>query len=463
MDRCEILAIRLRECAVRLWFDKWQLLPGDHLHARIDEAIRKSRKMVAVWTASYFHAHKVWTLAEGFAQQQADILAKERPLIPLLYENCDIPPLFRSLIYIDFRETSDFDLRFQELLQALDLPERQFAAQHEPAFREHALDPSERGRLNQEKGDRFEDEVAALYRLLGFEAKRDVQLAGLQIDLVVQQRLGGARVEMIVESKNKRVGSQERDQILAQQNVAQKQSPSHRWVVVSSQGFTAEARSAFEAAGVACTTYAELLCELVPLDKYVDRLIRDYETWTVQNWQGEDRFIRPDILTDITYERRPALEHIGKWLGDPRANLLVVLGDLGTGKSTLAKFLAYNLGRSFRDDPLRHPAPVLIPLNEVRKEVSLEGIIVTHLSHHGLSDVSYPRFEHLVRIGKIVVLFDAFDEMAARIRWEETSKNFSELRRAAETNGKVFLTCSFGIDLTIMWSNRGRCANSFRL
>src|SRR5262249_49413689 len=51
------------------------------------------------------------------------------------------------------------------------------------------------------------------------------------------------------------------------------------------------------------------------------------------------------------------------------------------------------------------------------------------------------RFEHLVKLGKIILFFDAFDEMADRVRWEVTRSNFQELRRAAEQSGKVILTC----------------------
>ncbi|MGH9851818.1 MAG: NACHT domain-containing protein, partial [Blastocatellia bacterium] len=196
-----------------------------------------------------------------------------------------------------------------------------------------------------------------------------------------------------------------------------------------------------EDSGVDCVTYAELLRELVPLDNYVDGLIADYEKWVGERWDGKDWFIRPDLVTDIVYERMPALAHLSKWLGEERRNQLVVLGDLGTGKTTLASFLAYNLARSFRDDPLRHPAPVLIPLKDVRKELSLEGIVISHFSQRGLRDINFTRFEHLVRLGKIILFFDAFDEMADRVRWDVTQSNFRELSRAAELQGKVVITC----------------------
>ncbi len=440
----EMLAERLRSEGVRVWFDQWELQPGDHVK-KLNDGLKHSRKVVAVWTPAYFRDDKVWTLAESYAKQSPDVLARERPLIPLLRQNCDIEPLFRPLIYLDCRNDDDFELRFRQLIESLDLPSRELLQREreelELGLREHELTKVERGLHSYKKGKRFEDEVAALYRLLGFETKLDIQLSGFQIDLLIEQEVGGIPVAAIVECKDKRLTAEDRDQILAQQFKRSQKLPAHRCLAVSSQGFTADTRTGLEESGVHCTTYRELLRKLVPLDNYADGLIAEYEKEAERKWNNEDWFIRPDLMTDITYERMPALQHLSKWLGEARRNQLVILGDLGAGKTTLASFLAYNLARSFRDDPLRHPAPVLIPLKEVRKEFSLEGIVINHFTRRGLRDISFTRFEHLVRLGKIILLFDAFDEMADRIRWEDTQSNFRELSRAADLQGKVILTC----------------------
>ncbi|MGH9802458.1 MAG: TIR domain-containing protein, partial [Blastocatellia bacterium] len=439
-----MLAERLRSSGVRVWFDIWELQPGDHIK-RLNDSLKHSRKVVAVWTPNYFRDDKVWTLAESYAKQDKDLLARERPLIPVLRQDCDIEPLFRPLIYLDCQNDDDFELRFRQLIEAIDQPRRQFQYPDREGgdfdFREHELSKAELGRRSYKKGKRFEDEVAALYRVLGFEVTADTELSGVQIDLMIRQKSGGLITEAIVECKDKRVTSDERNQIITQQAIAQKKLPRHRWIAVSSQGFAPDTRVALEETGVDCVTYAELLRELIPLDNYADGLIADYEKHAEEKWEGEDWFIRPDLVTDITYERLPALEHIGKWLGEERRNQLVILGDLGTGKTTLASFLAYNLARSFRDDPLRHPAPVLIPLKDVRKELALESIVISHFSQRGLRDINFTRFEHLVRLGKIIILFDAFDEMADRNRWDVTQSNFRELSRAADLQGKVVLTC----------------------
>src|SRR5262249_25483115 len=161
----------------------------------------------------------VWTLAESYAKQSPDVLARDRQLIPLLRQGCDIEPLFRPLIYLDCRNDDDFELRFRQLIQALDLPRQEFQYPDREGrgveFREHELTKAERGRHSYKKGKRFEDEVAALYRLLGFEAKQDVQISGFQIDLLIEQEVGGLPVAAIVECKDKQLTSEDRNQILA--------------------------------------------------------------------------------------------------------------------------------------------------------------------------------------------------------------------------------------------------------
>ena len=143
---CAMLAGRLRDEGVRVWFDAWALRHGDHVLARINEGLQQSRKTVAVWSPNYFRDNKVWTLTEGFSQQHPDLLARDRPLIPLLCKECDVLPTFRSLLHIDFRNPDDFELRFRQLIEALDLPRNTFARAEEVVFREYEIDLARRGR-----------------------------------------------------------------------------------------------------------------------------------------------------------------------------------------------------------------------------------------------------------------------------------------------------------------------------
>ena len=67
LDWAAQLAERLRNEGVRVWFDQWQIKPGDHLLKRLNDGLKQSRKTIAVWTNHYFHDDEVWTLSQGFA------------------------------------------------------------------------------------------------------------------------------------------------------------------------------------------------------------------------------------------------------------------------------------------------------------------------------------------------------------------------------------------------------------
>jgi hypothetical protein len=45
---CRTLAERLRNEGARVWFDEWELKPGDHLLARLNEGMGNSRTTIAV-------------------------------------------------------------------------------------------------------------------------------------------------------------------------------------------------------------------------------------------------------------------------------------------------------------------------------------------------------------------------------------------------------------------------------
>lgn len=55
--------------------------------------------------------------------------------------------------------------------------------------------------------------------------------------------------------------------------------------------------------------------------------------------------------------------------------------------------------------------------------------------------MNFNQFFHLLKTGKIILFFDAFDEMADRIQWTITRSNFHEFKRAAVGKAKVILTC----------------------
>ena len=125
----------LRNEAIRVFFAEETIPTGGNITLGVMDALHASRKVAIIMTPAYFS--KTWPRAEFASILSKDPENKDRRLIPLLFDTCDIPDLIAPLKYLDFRTADDRDLRFRQLLQTLDLPRREFAREEEFEFREH--------------------------------------------------------------------------------------------------------------------------------------------------------------------------------------------------------------------------------------------------------------------------------------------------------------------------------------
>jgi hypothetical protein len=439
------LADSLQQHGVKVWFEEWVLKAGDHQPTKPRQGIQASRQIVVILTAHYFHPKSLehyTRVVEALSDTQAYSLDKARPLIPVLFEYCEIPSIFQQFAQIDFTNTANFEWGVRQLLEALNVAlRRQFVQKYENELPNYPFDDL---RARYSRGETFVDVVAKIYRLQHFQVQLQTHWHGVSFDLIVEKRDFGLRHQAVVTCLEGYCDLPQCRDIATQyrQIYSQLAKENVQWIVLAAEGFSQESDKSLNNLNILPLSYAELLNQFVPLRDYVDQLIVQYQDDIVKKiWKGQDWFIPPDICTDIEDKIYPALTHVADWMGRPDENLMTILGDLGTGKTTLAHYLAYQWARAFLDDPLHHPAPVLIPLRHVRKAITLDSIISSHLNYYGLSNVPYAHFELMLRLGKVIVLFDGFDEMADRIRYDTMRENFRELARAAEHRSKVMLTC----------------------
>jgi len=442
-DQASSLSERLGNAGVKVFFDQWELESSNTRSEMIKSGLKYSRKIVMIWTPDFFQCSDCLKHVLSFQKKYGDLIQKDRLLVPALFKDAVIPESFEKYIVIDFRETADFELKVRQLIETLDLP--QFMYHTTRTTKEST--PSQ----NQEfivfdtlgaqlKG--FMTEISDVYALLNFEVHANQQIEGLPNSFVIKREvsgIGGFTISAIVVC-HARMTETELTYMLEKKSEIQEKYIDHKWISVTAMGYDNHLRDRLEKENFSCTTYSELMLTLLPLSEYARKRCDVCQAWINEKWEGKDLFIRPNLETDTIFENQQALAYFSYWLGTDQENVLIVLGDLGTGKSTLAQFLFHDLAKTFLSDPLRHPAPILIPLKEVRKEVSLEGIIISHFAQNQIN-IDFTRFSHMVRVGKIIIFFDGFDEMADRVQWKVTQSNFNELLRAGQGRGKVFLTC----------------------
>ena len=108
------LAERLRKDGVKVWFDEWEIKPGDSIPAKIEGGLENSRVLVLCMSAQAFGSD--WAQLESFTFRFRDPLNKERRFLPLRMDDAKIKGALAQFLYINWKT----DVREQEYSMLLD-------------------------------------------------------------------------------------------------------------------------------------------------------------------------------------------------------------------------------------------------------------------------------------------------------------------------------------------------------
>ena len=97
-DVVQDIASRLKSDGVRVWFDEWEIKPGDSIPAKIEDGLEHSRVLVLCMSAAALAAD--WPQLESHTFRFKDPLNHDRRFIPL---RLDDAPLKGSLAQLAAR------------------------------------------------------------------------------------------------------------------------------------------------------------------------------------------------------------------------------------------------------------------------------------------------------------------------------------------------------------------------
>ncbi len=285
--------------------------------------------------------------------------------------------------------------------------------------------------------------VRGLLTTMGYDCQPASPASGQLTVFLCQPRGGGLRAPLIVGCKH---GPAE---VADVQAVAGRFGPSCQqgYVVAETRVLDSAQEAARQNGRVRVFTLAGFYGELLDFRAYVERLVDGYTGSELARYYvdlGCVRYAYDDQGRVVSEDRYKPLDgYIDAWLkaGSERSHISI-LGDYGTGKTSFCKQYAAKQGRRWLADPDRERIPVLINLRDYAKTLKVESLVTDALvNQYGIQGATFEAFSRYNADGKLLVLFDGFDEMAERTGARTAVANFWELARVVVPGSKVILTC----------------------
>ncbi|TDF39301.1 sigma-70 family RNA polymerase sigma factor [Alteromonadaceae bacterium M269] len=282
------------------------------------------------------------------------------------------------------------------------------------------------------------ERVAEIYSLLNYDVERDLTIENQKVDLKLVRRLADIEIQRVIFLHDAERGIEQIDSCAIKLHAINKHNPQISGTIICPNAMDNEFIVRANSHDIKVTTLAELESQLFDSSGYINKIIRETEG---DPRYSLDLFIEPFIGDTLSSASEQARTFISSWLENPEERQLTVLGDVGIGKTFLSRVIAYEAALKYRENPGLARLPIRIDLRNADRQFTLEGLFLSHFSNNELGELSFDLFRHALRSGRVLVIFDGFDEMSAKVTPKITARNFQELARIVEGNAKVVLTC----------------------
>lgn len=107
----------LKRAGLRVWLDELELKVGDSIVGGVQGGLGEADYVVAVLSPSAVRSN--WVQAELASALMNQISERGTVVLPVVIQDCEIPPLLEDRLYADFR--GDYETGLRRLLAALDV------------------------------------------------------------------------------------------------------------------------------------------------------------------------------------------------------------------------------------------------------------------------------------------------------------------------------------------------------
>jgi hypothetical protein len=304
-----------------------------------------------------------------------------------------------------------------------------------------------------EKGKKFEDAVADIYRLLGAEVIQNIQICNKKVDILATFKVPGSSDvhRVLVECKDEARVRAQNQRVLEFKGLldnARKSGEANSAEIITRVAWGDAAKGAALQSSISLFTFQQKISRLIDFSDYLRDIVRRFEV------EDPTRPGEPPLgkyYVDLSAERPtngqtapiPVIdEYIRAWLAANRRRHVAVLGEFGTGKSSFCLKLAYDLAQACLAEPGKARVPILLSLREFTKTLNIEALITSFLDREcGVINPRFRLFKAMNDAGMFVLILDGFDEMATRVDADTLEINLQEVEKlAAAAETRLILT-----------------------
>ena len=310
-----------------------------------------------------------------------------------------------------------------------------------------------RGKAAVEKGKKFEDTVADVYRLLGAKVTQNIEICNKKVDIFATFQVPGSPTvhRVIIECKDEKKAINQNQRVMQFQgllNTARKSDDADSAEIITRVPWGDAAKGYALQSGIKLLTYTEKIAQLIDFTTYLKDSVDRFENGDPERSHEAPLGkyyvdISAERITKKKTEQFPVIDdYINKWMQYDNAQHLAVLGEYGTGKSSWCQKLAHDLASSYLQTAGSARIPILFNLREFTKTLKIESLVTSFLDYE--CDVQNPKFKLFQAMndaGIFLLIFDGFDEMAVRVDADTLEINLQEIEKlAASSNSKVIIT-----------------------
>jgi len=276
--------------------------------------------------------------------------------------------------------------------------------------------------------------IGNLFAMNNYEVKYDLHIHGAQIDLVATAKGDPFAAPIYVEATIEYVTNDKYAKDSTKFLLIRNKNPGAKLLCISSTGFTAGVQERALESGIEALTYDDLFSKFEKFTPYLEYTFSNKDIKSLVSSYEE-----PFFNDEKGIESATAWLNRWKSYAPEEAKWLIILGEYGTGKTSLTRILQHRWLWDYNENPAA-PIPVRIELRNFNRQFDSNGLLHHFLDTNKLSHVSIDFMIHLIKTGRVILLLDGYDEMAQFLNARERRACLNALADLASDGAKGILT-----------------------